>query len=232
MVVCLFSMEMFTWLDLYRMQMILAAQQGEPQQRNVVALIGRACVRGRRDVVLEAGVREATLTRRMNHGSESGRNVPPRPAPLTFTFHCGATDGAAAERARHSHGARGPQRRRALLRARTTRHASVPHRPGLQCTTVHHEGFSFSDNRGESRNRVADKRCATRCARNSRVASHSPAGSVSQVRKWRKRREAVCAECTPWIALQILHPSHLTEPLGEHSVPIVESVGERRSMRV
>ncbi|CAB3240252.1 unnamed protein product [Arctia plantaginis] len=62
-----------------------------------------------------AGVAGSDLdaSRGMNHGSESGRNVLPRPAPLTFTFQCGATDCGLAERARHSPGARGPQRRRA-----------------------------------------------------------------------------------------------------------------------
>lgn len=69
--------------------------------------------------------------------------------------------------------------------------------PDYSDTTVQRAGFSFSDNRSESRNRVADKRCATRCARNSRAASHSPAGSVSQAGKWRKRRrEAACVAHT------------------------------------
>lgn len=106
-----------------------------------------------------------------------------------------AQRGAAPPSARHSHGARGPQRRRAILcRALTDR---PPPSPGLQWYTVHHTGFSFSDNRGESRNRVADKRCATCCARNSRAASHSPAGSVSQAGKWRKRREAARSRTHP-----------------------------------
>lgn len=62
--------------------------------------------------------------------------------------------------------------------------------PGLQWYYQCITGFSFSDSRGESKNRVADKHCASCCARNSRAASHSPAGSVSQAGKWRKRREA------------------------------------------
>lgn len=164
------------------------------------------------------------MTRGVNHGSESGRNVPPRPAPLTFTFECGATDGAAAERAPLARRPRPAAPSRLTPRILRTQHRTRTPRPGLQCTTVHHAGFSFSDNRGESRNRVADKRCATRCARNSRAASHSPAGSVSQAGKWRKRREAACAH-TPWSASQILRPSSLPEPLGERSVV---KAGDRR----
>lgn len=157
--------------------------------------------------------------------------MPPRPAPLTFTFECGATDGAAAECAPLARRPRPAAPSRLTPRPNPPPHPHphphTPPRPGLQCTTVHHAGFSFSDNRGESRNRVADKRCATRCARNSRAASHSPAGSVSQAGKWRKRREAACAH-TPWSASQILRPSRLPEPLGEHRLV---KAGERRRMK-
>ena len=126
--------------------------------------------------------------RGMNHGSESGRNVPPRPAPLTFTFQCGATECGA--------GARAPLARRPRPAAPSRRTHRAPNTPatvtlpGLQWYSQCITGFSLSDSRGESRNRVADKRCASCCARNSRAASHSPAGSVSQAGKWRKRREA------------------------------------------
>ncbi|KAL4713886.1 hypothetical protein ACJJTC_015540 [Scirpophaga incertulas] len=66
----------------------------------------------------------------------------------------------------------------------------------ISAITVHHSpGFSLSV-RDESRNRVADKRCAT-SARKSRVASHSPGGSVSQAGKWRKCREAAASASTP-----------------------------------
>lgn len=131
-----------------------AQWRGQRRLRSVIDHTGSGAAYAR-------DLREATLARGMNHGSESGRNVPPRPAPLTFTFQCGATDGGAAERARHSHGARGPQRRRAILRRALTAPNTAQPRITVIPVTTQCKGFSFSDNRGESRNRVTDKRCAT-----------------------------------------------------------------------
>lgn len=59
--------------------------------------------------------------RGMNHGSESGRNVPPRPAPLTFTFQCGATECGA--------GARAPLARRPRPAAPSRRTHRAPNTP-------------------------------------------------------------------------------------------------------
>lgn len=151
-------------------------------------------------------LREATLTPHewitAAKVGEMCRRAPRRSLLLSSV----AQPSAAQRRARHSPGARGPQRRRAD-------HTALPYSPpapvtvpGLQWYYQVHTRYSFSDSRGESRNRVADKRCATSCARNSRGLALSrrkrvASGEVAQAPGSRRVRSYTH---TPWIALAIL----------------------------
>lgn len=80
--------------------------------------------------------REATLTYACAEewitAAKVGEMPRPAPAPITFTFVRVAQPTAAPQRARHSPGARGPQRRRADARVPTSRELVTV--PGLQWT--------------------------------------------------------------------------------------------------
>lgn len=109
----------------------------------------------------------------------------PRP-PLTFTFQRGATDGGAG--ARHSPGARGPQRRRAdtpraLPRTTRARACDCARITVLKCSQPWIQ-LKCAAVKVETGSPIS----VVQRARNSRAASHSPAGSVSQAWKWRKHR--------------------------------------------
>lgn len=116
----------------------------------------------------------------------------PRP-PLTFTFQRGATDGGAG--ARHSPGARGPQRRRAdtpraLPRTARARACDCARITVLKCSQPWIQ-LKCAAVKVETESPIS----VVQRARNSRAASHSPAGSVSQAWKWRKHRETAARSC-------------------------------------
>lgn len=114
----------------------------------------------------------------------------PRP-PLTFTFQRGATDGGAGTPLARRPRPAAPSRRLYAL----PRTSAIPRKPapvtvpGLQCSVL-----STLDSVGVSQwkpNRVSEELGNAR----TRAASHSPAGSVSQAWKWRKRRETAARPC-------------------------------------
>lgn len=146
-----------------------------------------------------AGVAGSDLgTYVVNHCGESGRNVPPRPAP-TAHFYFPAW--------------RNRRRRRRTPLARRPRPAAPSRRYTTRspanylwlCPDYSAKVFPALDSvevcRGESRNRVADKRCATRAelARGLALSRRKRVASVEVAQAPVSRRALLCAP-TPWIS--------------------------------